>query len=172
MRSCEQADLFHAEEHPHKISGRVATGTHGRVTLSPLREVNWCGSEPLVRSSSSVDTIAGVKRSPARIAVVAMALAALAFTSCSPPAPLPSRMPVTATPAIEHLGTSTAVTDRVQPTLRIKRPAAVAAGAVLLAQIATRQPGAAVTPPEGWTEVGLSQGADQLKSWVFVRVAT
>lgn len=113
-----------------------------------------------------------MKRSPAQIAVVAVALAIFGVAACTPPAPSPTRTPAKPTAAIEHLGTSTAVTDRVEPTLRIERPAAVAAGAVLLAQVLTRQLAADVTAPEGWTEVGVSEGADQLKSWVFLHVAT
>lgn len=90
----------------------------------------------------------------------------------------PSTSPALATaplPAasIAHRGSSTAAVDGPKPVLRIGRPLELRDGDVIVAQVAARHKATmTVTPPDGWTQVGVTESTGQLISWVFLRVAS
>ena len=96
---------------------------------------------------------------------------AVSIAACSVPTAPPTAAAPQPAPAIVHEGSTTAATDQPGPALRIRRPAELGAGAVLLAQVATRGRAiATLTPPDGWTEVAVTRRGGQLASWIFFRV--
>lgn len=72
-------------------------------------------------------------------------------------------------PGISHVGTTSASGRGVS--LAIPRPDGVVAGDVLVARVANRDSVTTTMTASGWTQVGVTQSAGMLKSWVFIKVA-
>lgn len=72
-------------------------------------------------------------------------------------------------PGITHLDTTSAAGRGVS--LAIAKPIGVTAGDVLVARVANRDSVTTTMTASGWTQVGVTQSAGMLKSWVFIKVA-